>query len=255
MLNENEAFSVMKILYIGPTNQYGGVGHMMFSLCEHIERDSFSFDFLYYMPPTEAELKRIHKLNGEFFLIPRWSRQPVRFLREIQKFYSARHYDVVHINASSAMLNLYSLPLWKKRNRTCKIVYQSHVDRLGPLSDRILHTLLRPLVIRTADKYLAVSEAAAGFMFGKKRVRETVILRNGLDLDRFAFSSVARTETRKRLNLENSYVIGTVGRFSPPKNPLFIIRVFEYACSARPFRSIAVHLTVRYTTRAIRWAK
>lgn len=217
-----------KVLYIGTTNIYGGVGHIMFELCKNINRDAVQFDFLYYEEPTEDEMQIIHDLGAKFYKVPRYSRNPIQFMKILKNFYKTHKYDVIHLHASTAMLVLYTFPVWNKSK--VNIVYHSHVEAVQGIGNRFLHNILRHIVISKTQTRLAVSEEAAKFMFGKKRSSQVTILKNGLELNKYEYSEQSRIQIRNKLGIEKQYVIGNVGRFSYAKNHSFIIDVFEKVC-------------------------
>lgn len=221
-----------KILFIGTTNIYGGVGHIMFELCKNLNRNEFQFDFLYYEEPTTEEKEVIRKLGASFFLMPRYSRNPLRFYHKIKEFYQMHHYDIVHIHASSAMLMMYAIPVWKKKN--VKIVCQSHVNLIQKMYNQILHHFFRIFVNRYTNCRLAVSQIAAEFMYGKENVDQTVILKNGIHIEDFLFEEATRGKIRKALNMDSKFVIGHVGRFSALKNQTFLIDLFAHIYENNP---------------------
>ena len=58
--------------------------------------------------------------------------------------------------------------------------------------------------------------------------RNTVVIRNGIDLDAFRDSGVSRAEKRKELGIpEDVFLVGHVGRFTPEKNHPFLAEVFR----------------------------
>lgn len=214
-----------KVLFIGTTNIYGGVGHIMFELCKNINREEFQIDFLYYEDASPEARELIRSLGGEFYLVPRYSKNPVRFYKEIKKFYDTHSYDIVHVHASSAMLIMYALPVWK--DEKVRIVYQSHIDTIKGVSNQILHGFFQYFVKKYVDCCIAVSQIAAEFMYGSTGAKDSVILRNGIEIKHFLFDKEMRMEIRKKLSIESKYVIGHIGRFSAQKNHLFLIDVFK----------------------------
>jgi glycosyltransferase involved in cell wall biosynthesis len=59
-------------------------------------------------------------------------------------------------------------------------------------------------------------------------VNKTVLVRNGIDLNRFRKSFKTKEELKESLGLPwNSLVIGHIGRFSNEKNQIFLVDVFE----------------------------
>lgn len=214
-----------KILLIGGTELHGGVGRMIFSFCESMDKKTVSFDFLHYKDVSEEEREIINKYNGIFYKVPRYSRNPFQFYKKIKEFYYRHSYDVVHIHASTAMLMIYAFPVWKEKK--IKIVYHSHAAMVEGIGNKVLHLLFRYFVNKYSDCKIAVSKLAAQFMYGKKGMSDAVIIKNGIDINKYVFHLELRKNLRSTLSIENSFVLGHVGRFSREKNHPFIIRVFE----------------------------
>ena len=215
-----------RILYIGTNDIYGGVGHIMFQICSHLPSEEYCFDFMYYEEPSEEALSLMRSFGSNFFLIPRYTRHPFKFIREIKEFYKNNEYDIVHIHASTSSLIMYAFPVW--HDKRTKIVYQSHVEALEGFSSRIKHLLLKKRVTKYSDLLLAVSQAAALFMYGKNKKNDAIVLKNGIVPKDFEFNPEQRANARKELLLdENAFLLGHVGRFCSVKNQTFIVDVFE----------------------------
>ena len=89
---------------------------------------------------------------------------------------------------------------------------------------------LRPFSKLFATHYVACSKRAGHWMFGNAPF---TLMPNAIDAQRFAYNPQTRTEVRKSLGLENKFVIGHVGRFSPQKNHFFLLDVFSELCQKR----------------------
>lgn len=217
-----------RVLVFGSVYMYGGVGHMIFEFCENIDRDAVHFDFLYYKNISAEEQGIIDSYNGTFYKIPRYSKHPILFYRRIIEFFKTHEYDIIHIHASTAMPIMYVLPIWKDAG--IKIFYHSHSDCVKGTVNKILHFLFRHLVVKYTDCIIAVSESAARFMYGKKRVDKTIILKNGMNIKKYEFNEEIREKIRKDLEINNDFLLGHIGRFTYPKNHPFIIKIFEQMC-------------------------
>ena len=51
------------------------------------------------------------------------------------------------------------------------------------------------------------------------------VIHNGIDVDLFAYNETNRQEIRKKLGLEEKFVIGHTGHFYPVKNQIFLINL------------------------------
>ena len=60
------------------------------------------------------------------------------------------------------------------------------------------------------------------------------MLRNGLDYSLYQFSEENRNALRKELGIENSFVVGHVGRFSQQKNHEFLVDIFKCISDKNP---------------------
>lgn len=221
-----------KILFIGTTNIYGGVGHIMFDYCKLLYREGYQFDFLYYESPSDEEMKMIENYGANFYLMPKYSKKPIEFMKSIKSFYANNEYDIVHIHASTGMLMMYALPIWN--SEAVEIVYQSHVDKVDGFFNRILHKCFVPLVNRYSKKKVAVSGIAASHMYGKKST-QAIIINNGIDTEKYAYDEKVREEVRNSLGVtKNQLLVGNVGRFSKQKNNVFLVNVFYEINKIRP---------------------
>ena len=60
------------------------------------------------------------------------------------------------------------------------------------------------------------------------------VLYNGFDVDHFRFDADGRAAVRKQYGLEESFVVGHVGRFEEQKNHRQLIEQFAAICARRP---------------------
>ncbi len=79
---------------------------------------------------------------------------------------------------------------------------------------------------------LAVSINAGYTLYGKHC--PFIVVRNGIDLGKFAYNPIVRLQKRASLHLENKFVIGHVGRFSREKNHDFLLDIFAEIYKENP---------------------
>ena len=97
-----------------------------------------------------------------------------------------------------------------------------------------INAVFRPLINFVVDKRLACSVHAASWLFGKKYIEKTLVVKNGIDVDKFVFHDCYRTELRKEYKIEDKFVVGHIGRFSEQKNHVFLLKIFEKILKKRP---------------------
>lgn len=131
---------------------------------------------------------------------------------------------ILHIHASSP--GMYTYALVAKIVGVKKIIYHIHSTRAAnekkttTIKNNILHKLLSGI----PDYNIACSKEAGNDVFGKKEFK---VVSNGIDIERFKFNETSRLQIRKELGIENKFVIGQVGRFSPQKNQLFTLDIIR----------------------------
>jgi glycosyltransferase involved in cell wall biosynthesis len=87
----------------------------------------------------------------------------------------------------------------------------------------ILKSILSvPVKVLVTDRF-ACSQKAGTFLFGKK---DFAIINNAIEVKKYIFNEETREKIRTKLNLNNKFVIGHVGRLSIEKNHLFLLDVF-----------------------------
>lgn len=95
---------------------------------------------------------------------------------------------------------------------------------------------MRKLIWRNATQLLGCSTDACEFVFGPGCMDDPRcrVLYNGFDVDLFRFDADGRAAVRKQYGLEESFVVGHVGRFEEQKNHRQLIEQFAAICARRP---------------------
>ena len=86
------------------------------------------------------------------------------------------------------------------------------------------------------DEFWACSSLAAQFSFPKSIVKNQKykFIPNGVALEKFSYNASVREEMRKKLGVEDKFVIGHAGRFNIQKNHEYLIEVFSALHSKCP---------------------
>lgn len=212
----------------------GGVTNMMINIQAHIDRSKVNFDYLVYHNRKEPLEEKVFDM-GSKKLVASVDNVPVRPLRrilrmnEIRKVCKKNHVKILHYNADSAadMTNI----IGAKLGGVKYITIHSHNAGFGTagIGIKLVSALLKPLIPLICDNYWACSDLAAKFLFPKSVIKtgNYEVIPNGIELDKYAYNSVVRKAIRKKLGVENKFVIGHVGRFSAQKNHTFLIDIFN----------------------------
>lgn len=201
------------------------------NLFRHIDRSRFDFDFLYYTQEKTAYDDEIEALGGRILRITPTS--PPGFERRIKKMLKAAGpYDVVH---SHTMFNsgvvLYAAARAGVKKRIAHAHSSGDKDGRGR---KFYRAVMRRLILRYANEYIACSRQAGNYLFGKKHFsKQGFVLKNALDFSAYlpgAADDRIRTDYRKALGIDPCFstVVTHIGRFDPVKNHRFIL---ELACA------------------------
>ena len=212
----------------------GGVTNMMINIQSHIDRSKVNFDYLVYHDRKEPLEEKVLEM-GSKKLVASVDNIPVRPLRRLLRINKIRevckknHVKILHYNADSAadMTNI----IGAKLGGVKYITIHSHNAGFGTagIGVKLASALLKPLIPLICDNYWACSDLAARFLFPKSVIKagNYEVIPNGIELNKYAYNSDVRKVMRKRLGVEEKFVIGNVGRFSAQKNHTFLIDIFN----------------------------
>lgn len=131
-------------------------------------------------------------------------------------------FDAVHVNMD--MLNGINLWVAKKAGipiRICHAHSSSNVNAENKIKNLYI-SFMKKSIKRYATKCIACSDVAGDYFFSGIQYD---ILYNGIDIDKY------RCNNREA---RGGTTFVTVGRFSPPKRPLFIIQLFDEILKRKP---------------------
>ncbi len=159
--------------------------------------------------------KVIQKLN-------RWWYVPYRLKRLLKE----RDIEELHIHLS---LLKYISPI-RKKIKNVKLFYTCHsepqyfIDKSIPTEYRAAKKLIKDNHLQL----IALHDEMRKEINSIFEIDNTVVIRNGIDFNRFKEIKETRGEIRKSLKIpQNAFVLGHIGRFCDQKNHTFLIDVFS----------------------------
>lgn len=156
-------------------------------------------------------------------------------LKNLIKLIKKNKYECVHIHADVSNKLLVS-GIAAKLAGVNKIILHSHVAGVDGNNRKIklfIHCICRRILKQIGDEYVACSELAAEWMFPNIKRKEIIIIKNGVDLNKFRFNKEDRIRVRNQLGIKNEYIVGHVGRFAYQKNHTYLIDIFAELCKRR----------------------
>ena len=211
--------------------QAGGISSMILAVCENLDREAVKFDYLVYRNQEEFEDRRVQALGGRK-LVASNTDAANKFEKFFYKFFRTyrvlrqERAEIFHINASTPYDCLVGLAARLAGVRT--VILHAHNSRpeksgKGHLVFQNICRMFQPLC---GDRYFACSNLANEFMYGSRRRKKAVLVKNGIDTRRFQFDETVRRQMRKRYGIQDALVVGHIGRLCPQKNQGFLIQIF-----------------------------
>ena len=211
----------------------GGTESVWMNYYRHLDRTKIQFDFLVENESNIINKKEIESMGGRVVIIPPYT-NPFKYMKELKKIFKENHYDIVHSNMNA--MSVFTLRAAKKAGIKVRIAHSHSTSNKKEWKKNILKNLLRPFSKVYATHYLACSELAGRWLFGNKTFDKGLvkIVANAIDYDRFKFNESYREEIRNKYSLNDSYVVGHIGRFMTQKNHKFVVEVFKGILELNP---------------------
>ena len=192
-----------------------------------VDREAIQYDFLYFLDEDQDIYNEITELGGRIYKIKKPS-IGLDSIKEIDQLFSriGKDYPIVHNH--EVYLSFIFEPLSKKHGNP-SFISHSHTTKLSPkLLNRFRNTMLCLPINKVSDYRFACSREAGLSLFRKKwDTSHSYIIPNAIDCNKFSFSEVKRENARKKLGVEDKFVIGNVGRLEPGKNQSRLVDIFK----------------------------
>lgn len=214
----------IRVLHVVVNMNRGGAETLIMNLYRNMDRTKVQFDFLTCKEGVFD--KEIQELGGRVYRIPYLTEVGhFGYVKELNQFFrNHSSYIIVH----SHMDKMSGLVM---RAAECagipvRIAHSHNTQSEGGILAKLYKNIVGRFIYSHASHFVACSNAAAQWLYGKKS-NEAVVIKNGINYEQFLFSEEKRQKVRNEFNIpDDTTVIGHVGRFNYQKNHSFIIDVF-----------------------------
>lgn len=224
---------MIRVLHVLGGLDRGGAESMVMQLYRNIDRSTIQFDFIVHTPQKQAYYQEVLSLGGKIYHFPAFNGKNFFAMRKLWKRFFEQHpeYTIVHSHVRS-YASVY-MPIAKKCGR--KTIIHSHSTSNGKSVISAVKYLLQYPLRFQADYLFACSTESGKWLYGSRALKKNnyVFLPNGIDIERYRYSKETANEYRAKLNLQNNFVIGHVGRFHEAKNHMFLLDIMAEVCHKR----------------------
>jgi glycosyltransferase involved in cell wall biosynthesis len=222
--------SPVRILHVVVNMNRGGAETLIMNLYRNIDRTKVQFDFLTCKKGVfDSEITR---LGGKIYRIPYVTEiGHLKYIKSLDYFFSAhKNYHVVHSHMDK--MSGFVLRSAAKAGILFRVAHSHNTSSEGSVIAKLYKWYAGSKILNNATHLVACSQKAANWLF-QKNADKALILKNGIDCNKFQFSNEIRNKVRKELNIpENYFIVGHVGRFNHQKNHKFLIDVFAETLKA-----------------------
>lgn len=220
----------IRVLQVVGKMHRAGLETFIMNMYRNIDRGKIQFDFITHYTERGDYDDEIEKMGGKIFRFSIMEdKNLLKYFRELNIFFKEhKEYQIIH--GHWATFGLFYM-FFAKINGVKFRISHAHNDRTPPgIRGKIVSSLIKPMKF-FSNYYFACSESAIKWLYGvnSKIVKndEVKVIKNAIELDKFQFNSSVREKYRKELGVNESYVIGHIGRLSYQKNQIFLINMFS----------------------------
>lgn len=170
--------------------------------------------------------EEVERLGGKVHVVPPYQKIGAH-MKALEKIFRQEQFDVLF--AMNNTMNLFPLYLAKKCGIKVRISESLSMASKYEWKKTLTKLVLKQFSHLFCNYYVACGEDCARFQFGNKAVDigKVEIFKTCIDAKANTFDKELRDKTRRDFEWDNKTVYGFIGRFSPQKNPLFLIDVFH----------------------------
>lgn len=214
---------MIEILQFALSTNLGGIETYLKKIWDNIDREKYHFSFIDMTGEnrTPCYYDYFIKTGCTFYKITPRNISIVQNRKDFERLFEEHKFDVLHFSVNTLS---YLLPVSIAIKNGVKVIVHSRCAGLSGRSiTKMLHFINKYRLNHMTVERIAVSEQAGKWMFDLPYK----VYPNGVDTQRFKYSTKYRNKTRKELDCQDSIVIGHVGTFTQTKNHVLIINVFE----------------------------
>ena len=231
---------MLRVLHSVSNMARAGIETMLMNYYREVDRSRVQFDFLANKPAPGEYDGEIRRMGGRVFVSP--GLNPLHFPK-YKRFVA----DLVHtdpeikiVHAHNEAMGYYALKSAKDAGVRVRIAH-AHNTQIIRDYKYPLKLVCKQLLPGAATDYWSCGRDAGVYYYGDKRWRESgFILRNAINVPRFAFRQEERDRLRRLHGLDGCFVIGHVGRFNVQKNHSRLLDIFAEIVKAVPDARLAL---------------
>lgn len=210
--------SEIRVLVIATVElTYNGITSVIMNYYRNINRSKVQFDFVLGCGAQDWVVDEITQNGGKVYNVPCRKKNVFKYVQKLKDIIRENNYKIIHAHGNSGTLYI-DIHTAKLAGAPIRIAHSHN----STCNHKLAHSILKAPLNREITHAFACSKLAGDWLYNKKYT----ILNNGIEIDKFLFNNDIRNEYRKKMGLENEFVIGHIGHFSYQKNHDFLLDIF-----------------------------
>lgn len=212
----------IRVLHILTALDRGGIETMLMNYYRNIDTRKVQFDFLLHRKGEFAYSYEVRERGGRIYSVPNYNPLSTEYTNALNSFFAEhKEYSIVHSHLNC----LSAIPLkYAKINGVPVRIAHAHIIIKGISLKNVYKIMAKREIRKYATEYCACGVAAGNWMFPKEKIK---VIHNAIDVEKFNTKNSFRNAYRKELGITDSFVLGTVGRFTEQKNHLFLLKLVD----------------------------
>ena len=217
----------IRILHVLTAMNRAGTETMLMNLYRAIDRNKIQFDFAVTTTEHCDYDDEITALGGKIIRYPRYTgKNHFSYKKWWNRFFGEHpEYRIIHGHIGSTA-SIY-LGIANKYGRYT--IAHSHSTGGKATVHDFMYQIYSHSTRYIADYFIGCSTEALISRYGSSVAADhtkSIVLNNGIDVDKYRYSEQIRDEVLSELGLgKNTFIVGTVGRFTEAKNTLFVVDI------------------------------
>lgn len=221
-----------KVLFVLGGMDRAGAEAFVMTAVRHLDRKKITPMILTFLAPKNGQRfeyqDELDKLGVKMLRVKdtRFSK-PWQFVRDIKKIVQKEKITVVHSNIDfMSGLVLLAAKLGGAKKRVAH-AHSTNGAKVESLTGKIAAKILRTLIFNNATALVACGKDAGEFLFQK---HPFVVIKNGIELEQFAFRASKRKSMRKKYQLADGLIVLlNAARMEPVKNQHYLLELMAAA--------------------------
>lgn len=223
----------IRVLHVLYRLDQGGVENFIMNVYRNIDRTNIEFDFALISGEKSVFDEEINELGGKIYYFSKGKKTKSRIEQNLKRIIDEEGpFQAIHSHCY--FFSGYMLGIAKKYGIPIRIAHAHDVykGQRYTLFRYVYEYVMRFLLQINTTNCLGCSDAAVKFVYGKNN-KKVEVIHNAINIEKYRFETEKRSRIRKQYGLEESIVVGHVGRFEDQKDHEYLIDVFSEASKER----------------------